>query len=221
MKTTAHQPIRVFVSYSHKDWRHRDRLRTSLRGLKRRGLIEDWQDQDITPGNEWAESIYENLKAADIIILLVSPDFVDSDYAYYKEMQRALQRHERGEAVVIPVIVRPTDWEEEPFSKLEALPTKGRPIVKWSVRDDAWLDVTRGIRNAVEALALKRHRLNLSRSDASAIEHDVMDETKEASYPKPDSLPDKPEPRPQIEPYSQESLSRYERESKKPHDLPG
>ena len=83
-------------------------------------------------------------------MLLISPDFLASDFCYEKEMKRALQRHESSEAVVVPVIIRPVDWEASPFSKLQALPKGAKPVLNWQNPDDAWTDVAKGIRKVVE-----------------------------------------------------------------------
>jgi hypothetical protein len=140
---------RVFFSYSHLDEQYRDRLEKNLAMLKREGLIEAWHDRRITPGAPLDTTISEYLESSEIILLLVSPDFLASDYCYDIEMRRALERHEAGEAVVIPVIVRPCDWHTAPFGHLSALPTDGKPITKWPDLDDAFLDVTKGIRAAM------------------------------------------------------------------------
>lgn len=97
------------------------------------------------------------METSDIIVLLISPDFIASDYCYEKEMRRALERHDKGESILIPVIVRPSDWERSPFSKLQALPTDVKPVTKWTNRDEAWLDVAKGIRRAIEIQNSKRH----------------------------------------------------------------
>jgi hypothetical protein len=123
-----------------------------LRQLERRGLIEWWHDRELIPGQEWREAIDENLQAADIILLLISPDFMASDFAYEEEMLQAIARHERGEASVIPIVVRRTDLEGAPFKHLQSLPKDLRPINAWSDRDEAWLDVARGIRKAINRL---------------------------------------------------------------------
>jgi hypothetical protein len=128
-------------------------LKTHLVGLSRQGLIEEWHDRKIAPGQEWDKAIDENLKASELILLLVSPEFMRSDYVNEKEIKRALAKHERGEARVIPIIVRPADWEWAPFGQLQALPRDAKPITRWTNRDEAWLDVVRGIRKAVGELA--------------------------------------------------------------------
>jgi hypothetical protein len=114
--------VKVFLSYAHDDEHLKIALEKHLSLLQRQGLIKIWYDRDISAGKEWEKEIDTNLNKAQIILLLVSPDFVASDYCYSIEMHRAMKLHERGEALVIPVILRPTDWEYTPFSKLQVLP---------------------------------------------------------------------------------------------------
>ena len=144
------QPVEVFISYSHKDDRMREELDTHLSLLKRQGIIAAWHDRRITAGREWAEAIDDHLERAAVILLLVSARFLASDYCYDKEMRRALERHDAGEARVIPVILRPVDWHGAPFARLKALPKDGKPITKWSSRDEGYQSVAVGIRKAVE-----------------------------------------------------------------------
>lgn len=146
------QPVELFFSYSHKDEELREELETHLAMLRNEGVIRDWHDRKIAPGQEWDGEIDEHLNGADIILLLASPDFLASQYCYDIEVQRAMARHEAGEACVIPVILRPCEWQRAPFSKLQALPTGTIPITRWPDRDEAFLDVTEGIRRAVEKL---------------------------------------------------------------------
>src|SRR3712207_2491923 len=150
------EPVKVFISYSHKDERYREQLQEHLYAAKRQGLIEDWHDRRIAPGEEWENLISENLETSEIILLLVSSSFIASPYCYDKEMQRALEKHEAGQARVIPIILRPVDWSEAPFARLQALPRNGRPVSRWSNRDEAWMDVAKGIRAAVKQLRSER-----------------------------------------------------------------
>ncbi|WP_312794540.1 toll/interleukin-1 receptor domain-containing protein [Tianweitania sp.] len=142
---------KVFFSYTHKDEELRDRLEVSLKMLQRQGLIETWHDRRIIVGDELDRAISDNLEAADVILLLVSPDFLASDYCYDVELARALERHRAGEAVVIPVILRHCDWHAAPFGKLLATPTDGKPIRAWADLDEAFQVVTVAIRKALEA----------------------------------------------------------------------
>src|SRR5438067_35179 len=109
----------VFISYSHKDWPLRDELATHLSNLRRQGLISDWFDGDIAPGAEWKEQILTHLNKAQIILLLISADFMASEFCYSIAMQQAIARHQAKQAKVIPIILRPTDWEGAPFSDLK------------------------------------------------------------------------------------------------------
>lgn len=147
--------MKLFFSYSHKDEKLRNELAKRLALLKRTGLITDWYDRDIDAGAEWAREIDTHLNHADIILLLVSPDFIASDYCYNLEMMRALERHQAWEASVIPIILRPVSWKETPFGKLQALPEGGKAVTTWSNRDEAFLHITEGIRKVVEKLSEK------------------------------------------------------------------
>lgn len=141
---------RVFFSYSHADEDLRDQLEVQLSMLKRQGIIETWHDRRIGAGNVIDGSIDSNMESSSIILLLVSPDFLASDYCYDREMIRAMERHADGSAKVIPVILRPCDWHGAPFGKLLAVPTDGKPVTKWPDRDSAFLEVARAIRDCVD-----------------------------------------------------------------------
>lgn len=144
--------IELFTSYSHNDEKLRDELENHLSLLKRQGVIESWHDRKIDPGKEWKKQIDEHINIANIILLLVSADFIASDYCYANEMVRALERHEKKEAIVIPIIIRPVDWKRSPFAKLQALPKDGRPVTTWQIRDEAWVNVVEGIRHAIDEI---------------------------------------------------------------------
>ncbi|KAM3108618.1 GUN4 domain-containing protein [Phormidesmis sp. 146-33] len=145
--------VTVFFSYSHKDEALRDKLSEHLSILKRHQVIQDWHDRQIGAGAEWATEIDANLNAADIILLLISSSFLNSDYCWGNELQQAMQRHEAGEACVIPVILRPVDWQGAPFGKLQAFPKDARPVTLWENEDAALMNVAQGIRVAVEKIA--------------------------------------------------------------------
>jgi hypothetical protein len=137
--------VRLFYSYSHRDERLRDKLERHLATLKRNGVIESWHDRKIGAGNEWKGGIDANLEAADIILLLVSSDFIDSDYCYDIEMKRSMERHDQGSAKVIPIILRSCIWSTAPFGKLQALPTDAKAVTSWSNRDEAFTDIAKGL----------------------------------------------------------------------------
>lgn len=142
----------LFFSYSHKDEDLRDQLETQLAMLKRQGVINTWHDRRIGVGGNLHHAISEHVEQDDVILLLVSADFLASDYCYDVEMSRAMERQASGEAVVIPIILRPCDWHGAPFSHLMATPPDGRPITQWPDRDQAFLEVAKAIRKAVEKL---------------------------------------------------------------------
>lgn len=143
----------LFFSYSHKDEDLRDELEVHLTSLKRQGLIETWHDRRITAGEEWEAKISENLKTAEVILLLVSPDFIASEYCYGRELGHALEQHQEGNAKVIPVILRPCAWQNLSFGKLQATPEDGRPVTKFPDRDEAFLKVTEDVKKAVESIS--------------------------------------------------------------------
>jgi internalin A len=143
--------VPVFISYSHEDAVLRGELETHLKLLQRLGAISVWHDRKIGAGEEWKDQIDKNLEAAEIILLLISADFIASDYCYDKEMSRALERHEGGSVRVIPVILRDVDWHSAPFGNLQPLPEDGKPVTLWPNKDTAWKDVALGIRKAAEA----------------------------------------------------------------------
>lgn len=144
---------KVFFSYSHDDEQFRNQLEKHLSMLKHQGLIEPWHDRRIAAGAVVDDAISNALEEADIILLLVSASFIASPYCYSKEMERAMQRHHDGTAVVIPVIVRTCDWHPAPFGKLLAVPKDGKAIDLWANFDEAYTDVTRQIRSVVEKRA--------------------------------------------------------------------
>jgi hypothetical protein len=147
------QTFQVFCSYSHKDRAFQDDLVQHLAALKRIGMIELWYDQEICAGDDWKKEISENLERADIVLLLVSANFIASDYCYTIEMKRALELHESKQAVAIPIIIRTCDWGVIPsLSKLQALPSSAKAVDSWPNPDEAWADVSKGIRKTIDKI---------------------------------------------------------------------
>jgi len=144
---------KLFFSYCHADEALRDRLEVHLSMMKHQGLIETWHDRGITAGSDLDSTIKENLETADVILLLVSADFIASWYCFSVEMKRALERHAEGSARVIPVILEACDWHPAPFGKLLAVPKDGKAVTTWPNQAEAWTDVTRQIRKAIEEMA--------------------------------------------------------------------
>lgn len=179
----------VFFSYSHKDEALRDQLEAHLALLKNQGLIDAWYDRRIVAGDEVDDAIFSKLEMADIILLLVSSDFLSSPYCYSREMMRAMERHAAGQARVIPVILRHCEWTSAPFGKLMAAPRDGKPVTVWPDRDEALADVAKQVRRAVEAAA-SAATVSKPVASASVIATDTSGEAarKAASLPRSSNL---------------------------------
>lgn len=141
--------VTIFFSYAHCDETLRDELETHLATLKREGVIT-WHDRRMAAGDVLDHAISTELEKAQIILLLVSPDFLDSTYCYEREMATALERQREGTATVIPVILRPCDWQTTPLGQLLATPLDGKPISQFADRDAAFTQVAKAVRQAVE-----------------------------------------------------------------------
>ncbi|MCB1859935.1 MAG: toll/interleukin-1 receptor domain-containing protein [Gammaproteobacteria bacterium] len=142
--------IKLFLSYSHQDEDLRKELEKHLAVLRRDGVIDIWHDRRIGPGDEFGREISNQLESADIVLLLISSDFLHSDYCYDIEMKRSMERHAEGSSRVIPVILRPCDWKKTPLGKLNATPTDGKAVTEHTSLDRGFLDVARAVRTAVE-----------------------------------------------------------------------
>lgn len=154
---SAPDSVKIFIAYSRKDDELRMELEPHLLSYYRRdGLIRGWRDREISDWVEGQSEIDPAVETADLILLLVSADFIASDYCYDAEVVRAMERHNRGEAVVIPIILRPTTWSHTPFGKLQALPRDGTPVMRWADRDHAFASITEGILRAAERLTAYR-----------------------------------------------------------------
>lgn len=150
----ARTSVEVFCIYAHQDEPYLQELHTHIIMLKRQGFISTYDNRQIDAGADRMETINAHLESASVILLLVSPNFLASDYCYEIEMKRALQRHEANAARVIPIIVRPCDWDYSPFAGLQCLPHNGKPITLWDNNDQAWNSVTIGVRQLIENLRL-------------------------------------------------------------------
>lgn len=145
-------PKKVFISYSKHDIEYLNQLKKHLKPLERAALIQPWDDTKLIAGEDWEKSLKSELLTADIIILLVSSDMIATDYVWDIEMKEAIERHEKGEASVVPVIIRPCAWTETPFARFSALPEKGKPVSSYNNRDDAWTLVVERIKALTEKL---------------------------------------------------------------------
>ncbi|MDQ6626014.1 MAG: toll/interleukin-1 receptor domain-containing protein, partial [Verrucomicrobiota bacterium] len=153
--TTAEEtarPLRLVYSYSHKDEGLRDELEAHLAMLKRTGFITPWHDRRIIAGHDLDPEIDHAFATADIVLLLVSADFLNSDYCFDKEVKTAVERHHRREARVIPILLRLCDWKAAPFGGIIGLPKDMRAVTTWKDRDEAWTNVAEGIKSAVTEL---------------------------------------------------------------------
>ncbi len=162
------EPVTVFFSYSHEDEALRDELAKHLEILKWNGDISTWHDRQILPGDEWDREIKINLNAAQIILLLVSKDFIASKHCHDVEMTRAIERHEAGEVYVIPVILRSCMWSLTRFGKLQALPKNRRPVIDetaWPTLDDAFTSVAEGIKEIANIIQHKYKAKRKARLD--------------------------------------------------------
>lgn len=149
--------LNIFLSYAHEDEAMKIQLDRSLIMLRRSEKINVWQDRQIMAGTEWDEAIAKELAAADIILLLISVDFNNSQYIWDKELAVAMKRHEGGEARVIPVIFRECEWQDMPYGRLQALPTGAIPVQKFlpNRADEAYTDIAREIRKVVDYMLVK------------------------------------------------------------------
>ena len=145
--------MKAFISYSHADELHMQHLKAHLAGLERLGLITSWFDRKIVPGESFDEKILDELSTAQIVLLLISSDFVASDYCMNIEVEQALEQLRVGRTRVIPIIVRPeASWKDFAFGKITALPTDAKPVTKWANVDEAWECVASGVRKVIEAM---------------------------------------------------------------------
>ena len=143
--------MRAFISYSHRDAVAVERLHTHLAVLLRERRLDAWFDRRIVPGDQIDAEIARELEACDLFLMLVSPDSLASDYCVDREMRRALERHDAGEARVVPIIVEPCDWSSSPLGQLKALPRDGKPISEWANENSAYLDVVNGLRRILDS----------------------------------------------------------------------
>ena len=140
---------KLFISYSHFDESHRVALEDHLTMLKRQDIISVWHDRKIIPGDEWKDCIDNNIESADIILFLISTKFLASSYCFDVEVKKAMERHAKGTAKIISIILKPCDWHACEFSKFQVVPKDALPITQWSDSDNAWLDVINGLKKTI------------------------------------------------------------------------
>lgn len=147
---TPPRSLRIFLSYAREDEEMKQRLHVFLAPLRRSGRVAVWHDSEILPGEEWDTAIKTEIAQADLILLLVSPDFLASDYIWQHEISKAMERHERKEASVVPVFLRPCDWQDMPFARVQGLPINTRSVTQYENADEAYLEIVQGIRRILE-----------------------------------------------------------------------
>ncbi len=146
--------LKVFLSYSHADEEYKTQLDKHLSALKRIDSIESWNDRMLTAGEEFDAIIKQHLLEDDIIILLISSDFIDSDYCCLIEMQQAIERCKREECVIVPVILRPCLWQVLDIKQFLVLPQDGKPVTHFKNRDDAYLEIVNAVFESVKKSSL-------------------------------------------------------------------
>lgn len=181
------EPVDLFYSYAHEDEPLRDELAGHLKIMERRGVIRPWHDRCLVPGQKWDNEINTQLTTADLVLLLVSADFIKSDYIWSHELDVAMKRHECGEASVVPVMLRAVDIADASFASLQGLPTDLKPVTSWPNRDEAWTDVAKGIRRAVERIQARWAEKPPSLPPAAA-PSDVLSMPRPSQVGKPDGL---------------------------------
>ena len=148
------EPVEVFISYAQEDESLCEELEKHLKMLQRQNAIASWHNRKIVAGMELKDEIDQHLNRASIILLLLSPDFIASDYHWTVEVTRALERNASGKARVIPVLLRHVDWDTPPINEFSPLPRNRQPVKSshWSDRDAAFLEIAKGIREEVTRL---------------------------------------------------------------------
>ncbi len=161
---TNKNPIKVFISYARQDEVFKDELIRHLNPLVRNNTIKSWHDGILMVGEEWEPSIKKQIEEADVILLLISPDFMASDYIDDVEISKSLDRSRKRETVIVPIIIRPTNYSSFEISKYQALPKDGKPVSTWLYRDEAWIDITHQLKNLFDSLSEGRIKLEESKS---------------------------------------------------------
>lgn len=162
LSSYEYETVKLFYSYSHKDEELKNDLCMHLSNIRNMGLIYEWNDRKIQGGDEWKGEIDKNLDTAEVILLLVSSDFLGSSYCQEVEMKKALDRYKKGEARLVPVLLRPVEWQDSPLGFLQVLPKNFRPLTSWTNIDEGFMNVAKGIREVVEDV-LKRKLQKIKR----------------------------------------------------------
>lgn len=155
------QTVKIFCSYAHRDEPLREALDPHLALLRRHGVATFWSDHQIYAGTDWAAQIDHNLRTANVVLLLLSANFFNSNYCFDIELKQAAARHLRREAVVIPIVLQPCDWNgvsveceggRLDLGSVQALPVGARPVTKWRNRQEAFANIAEGVSRVVEQM---------------------------------------------------------------------
>jgi len=147
---TMKNKVKVFLSYTHTDEKYKNKLNVHFAPLKRCNKVETWNDRELIAGTKFDAEIKKHLNEDEIIILLISADFIASDYCYDIEMKRALEREKNGECTVIPIILRDCLWQITPLKDLLALPKDGKPISTFVNEDEAYLQIVKAVNDIID-----------------------------------------------------------------------
>lgn len=160
--------LKVFLSYSHKDETFKEELDEHLSSLKRKEIIEVWNDRKIVAGTSWENDIFDNLREADLILCLLSSSFLASNFCMEKEFKIAIERHKKNEAIIIPIVIRPCDWMSD-MGNIQATPKDGLAIAKWDNKDEAYMNVVNSIKTTIShILDQKEEKISLEQKGAEA-----------------------------------------------------
>ena len=152
----AQTPVKAFISYSHKDSDFLAELKSALSPLVRLNKLELWDDHAIDAGKEWEPEIMRQLQQADIVLCLVSSDFIKSDFCWKKEFETALEGHGKDEKIVVPIRLRQCDWDDLPIAAIQGLPAQWFGQLSLTERDTHWTEVSKGLRPVVETAKARK-----------------------------------------------------------------
>lgn len=150
-KTEPRRPITIFIAYAYKDRRFLDKIEQILKTLMMQNWNIAWITGEVAINMEWENRSEDYLNRVDLILLLVSPDFIATKFCYSDKLKRAIKRHKR-DAYFAPIILRTCAWDGTPFAKLTPLPLDGQPVYKWPHQDEAMHNIAEGIRYALQYL---------------------------------------------------------------------
>lgn len=150
------KPVKIFISYSRKDIAYKEELVEFLAPMRRQGLINDWHDKNIIPGEKWEDELLEELATTDVVVFLISPSFLNSDYIDRVEIKNALKRQQEGTVSIVPILVRPSFFKDTELASFMALPSDAKSVSEHKSRDKAWLEITEGLKRVI--LKIKRNK---------------------------------------------------------------